>query len=79
MTIDVIKLAQEHGATHKQSLGVYQFFEYELQAFANSVIELCAERCDVMADGWEKNPGRNPMAGYIASSNCGAEIRGLKG
>ena len=37
--------------------------------------ERAAAACDCMADGWENNPGNNPMAGYVASSNCAAAIR----
>ena len=32
----LIELAESHGATHKQSLGVYQFFEHELESFVQS-------------------------------------------
>lgn len=42
----------------------------KLEAF-----ERAAVACDCMADGWENNPGNNPMAGYVASSNCAAAIR----
>ena len=37
--------------------------------------EACANVCDEMAHGWENNPGTNPLAGYVASSNCAVEIR----
>ena len=42
-------------------------------------LEQAAKVCDVHAEGWEKNPGQNPHAGVIASSNCAAFIRTLKG
>lgn len=37
--------------------------------------EACAKVADVHALGWQKNPGANPEAGFIASSNCAAAIR----
>jgi len=37
--------------------------------------EACANLCDAHATGWENNPGRNPMAGYVATSNCAFDIR----
>lgn len=53
-----------------------------LQRFAKLVAEhereQCAQVCDVMAEGWQENPGQNPMAGYVASANCAAAIRARK-
>lgn len=41
MTDDqIISLAETHGATHKQSLGVYQFFKDELIEFSKALISL---------------------------------------
>jgi hypothetical protein len=37
--------------------------------------EACANVCDAHARGWEMNPGNNPAAGFIASSNCASNIR----
>ena len=39
--------------------------------------ERCAEVCDVHATGWNESPGCNPMAGFVASSNCATDIRAL--
>ncbi len=36
------QLAEQAGSTHKQSLGVYQFFPDELQEFADSIVRECA-------------------------------------
>ena len=36
------ELAEQAGSTHKQSLGVYQFFPDELQEFADSIVRECA-------------------------------------
>ena len=37
--------------------------------------EACAQIADIHALGWQKSPGANPEAGFIASSNCAASIR----
>lgn len=37
------QLAEQAGSTHKQSLGVYQFFPDELQEFAELIVRECAE------------------------------------
>ena len=37
--------------------------------------EACAKVCEAHARGWEMNPGNNPAAGFIASSNCASDIR----
>lgn len=37
--------------------------------------EACARVCEAHAEGWEKNPGNNPSAGFIAASNCACDIR----
>ena len=50
----------------------------EVKAATDAALERAAEVCDVHAEGWEKNPGANPLAGYIAASNCAGAIRALK-
>lgn len=35
----IVKLAEQHGATHKANLGVYQFYEHELTNYTNAVLE----------------------------------------
>ena len=37
--------------------------------------EACAQIADIQALGWQKSPGANPEAGFIASSNCATYIR----
>lgn len=54
------------------------FDEAAIKAATNAALERAAEVCDVHAEGWEKNPGANPLAGYIAASNCALAIRALK-
>ena len=45
------KLAEEAGSTHKQSLGVYQFYPYELEKFAELIVGECAEVSENYAGG----------------------------
>ena len=37
----VIEIAYKAGVTHKQNLGVYQFYEHELNEFVELIIEEC--------------------------------------
>ena len=37
----IIELAEQAGSTHKQSLGVYQFYTDELEKFAQLIIAEC--------------------------------------
>ena len=37
--------------------------------------EACAQIADIQALGWQKSPGANPEACFIASSNCATAIR----
>jgi len=39
----IVKLAKEHGATHKANLGVYQFYEYEWVNYNNALVEVALE------------------------------------
>ena len=34
-------LAEQAGSTHKQSLGVYQFYSHELEKFAELIVQEC--------------------------------------
>jgi hypothetical protein len=43
------QLAEQAGSTHKQSLGVYQFYESELQVFAELIVQNYAQQL-VQAD-----------------------------
>jgi len=36
------ELAEQAGSTHKQSLGVYQFYSHELEKFAALIVQECA-------------------------------------
>ena len=35
------ELAEQAGSTHKQSLGVYQFYSHELEKFAELIVREC--------------------------------------
>ena len=40
------QLAEQAGSTHKQNLGVYQFYADELEKFAELIVRECAEVAD---------------------------------
>lgn len=42
----ILELAEQAGSTHKQNLGVYQFYEDELEKFALTIIQECATIAD---------------------------------
>lgn len=49
------ELAEKSGGTHKQNLGVYQFYEGELEEFAESIVDqvldtLCIEMDNCKVD-----------------------------
>ena len=54
-----------------------QMREYGRQC-REAALAQAAEVCDNHAFGWEKNPGNNPLAGFIAASNCAGAVRNLK-
>ena len=39
------ELAEQAGSTHKQNLGVYQFYSDELEKFAELIVRECLELC----------------------------------
>ena len=43
------QLAEQAGSTHKQNLGVYQFYSDELEKFAELIVRECAKVAD---KGW---------------------------
>ena len=49
-------LALQAGSTHKQNLGVYQFYTDELEKFAELIVRECAEiadTADATREKWE--------------------------
>jgi uncharacterized coiled-coil DUF342 family protein len=41
------ELAEQAGSTHKQNLGVYQFYTDELEKFAELIVRECANVADL--------------------------------
>jgi len=39
------ELAEQAGSTHKQNLGVYQFYTDELEKFAELIVKECLDAC----------------------------------
>lgn len=39
----IMELAKQAGSTHKQSLGVYQFYANELEKFAELILKECTD------------------------------------
>ena len=40
---EIIEMAEQAGSTHKQNLGVYQFYTDELEKFAELIVRKCAQ------------------------------------
>ena len=43
MNEQIKRLAEKAGSTHKQNLGVYQFYTGELEKFAELIVQECRE------------------------------------
>ena len=43
MNEQIKTLAEQAGSTHKQNLGVYQFYADELEEFAKSLVKTCID------------------------------------
>ena len=70
------QLAEQAGATHKQNLGVYQFYENELQQFAELIAEMCAKVCEVEASVIVTNASEQFQEGKaMGATVCAAAIR----
>jgi hypothetical protein len=46
MNEKIKQLAEQAGSTHKQNLGVYQFYTDELEKFAELIVRECADISD---------------------------------
>jgi hypothetical protein len=56
------QLAEQAGSTHKQNLGVYQFYKFELENFA----ELIVRECSSIIESQDVDPAfKNRMAWAI--------------
>ena len=56
------QLAEQAGSTHKQNLGVYQFYTDELEKFAQLIVRQCADICLEMAAKCGGIPGDGALA-----------------
>ena len=59
------ELAEQAGSTHKQSLGVYQFYTHELEKFAELIVLECAKS----VNDWYQNHDKihNDPVSYVLS------------
>ena len=67
-----------HGNNTQGIKWVDELVEAAWQASRKAALDSAAEVCETHAHGWEKNPGNNPHAGFIAASNCANDIRSMK-
>lgn len=59
------ELAERSGSTHKQNLGVYQFYEHELNHFVEMIIKECLNQCYNRGMNDELYSGQLKAAAYI--------------
>jgi len=57
------ELAEKAGSTHKQNLGVYQFYSDELEKFAELLLEEC---CQICIDKWVEKTSEDARDCYVA-------------
>jgi hypothetical protein len=57
-------LAEQSGSTHKQNLGVYQFYTDELEKFAELIVAQCAQLADDCPADYLSQPYKYPST-YI--------------
>jgi hypothetical protein len=55
------ELAEQVGSTHKQNLGVYQFYTDELEKFAELIVQECIDKIET-----HQIPVGNSAAGEMA-------------
>ena len=71
---EIIAMARD--ANHEHDLtAMLPFLSRFAALVAAKEREACAQIADIQALGWQKSPGANPEAGFIASSNCATAIR----
>jgi hypothetical protein len=61
-------LALQAGSTHKQNLGVYQFYTDELEKFAELIIQECVAIC-------QDTDGEDNIDAKSGRQDCAVEIR----
>ena len=71
---DIIAMARDANPEHDLT-AMLPFLIRFAALVAAKEREACAQIADIHALGWQKSPGANPEAGFIASSNCATAIR----
>ena len=71
---DIIAMARDANPEHDLT-AMLPFLSRFAALVAAREREACAQIADIQALGWQKSPGANPEAGFIASSNCATAIR----
>lgn len=61
MNEQILKLAEKAGSTHKQSLGVYQFYAHELEILAKLIALECIDKIETY-----RIPVGNSASGELA-------------
>ena len=64
------ELAEQAGSTHKQNLGVYQFYTDELEKFAELIVRECLKMCDVTEANLLTQGFREESFGAIDTKKC---------
>ena len=73
---EIIAMAKDAGfPPHIIAAGANREFARFAAMVEEKEREACAQIVDIQALGWQKSPGANPEAGFIASSNCATAIR----
>ncbi len=49
----ILKLAEQAGSTHKQNLGVYQFYTDELEKFVELIVQECIGQVENLSPGYQ--------------------------
>ena len=62
------QLAEQAGSTHKQNLGVYQFYSDELEKFAELIVRECVAICQDV-------DGEDSIEAKSGRQDCAVEIR----
>jgi hypothetical protein len=62
------ELALQAGSTHKQNLGVYQFYTDELEKFAELIVQECVDIC-------QDTDGEEDAMALCGRQDCAVEIR----
>ena len=62
------QLAEQAGSTHKQNLGVYQFYSDELEKFAELIVRECVAICQDV-------DGEDNIDAKSGRQDCAVEIK----